>query len=76
MLHEWIEPVIKKRAREISDEILDEGPYMIKINEIIYSGSLTQDTAFELENLLLQHTQDIIKKTYSLGLEEGAKYLK
>lgn len=76
MLRDWIEPVIEKRVHEISDVILDEGPYMIKINEIIYSGGLTQDIAFEIENLLLQHTKEAVKKSYSLGLEEGARYLK
>lgn len=73
---EWLEPVIEKRTEEIVNDIFNDRIFSSPLNKMIFSGAFPQEVASELENLIILHTKMTVEKSYMVGLEEGAKYLK
>jgi hypothetical protein len=70
---DWIELIADQRCGEILDQTMDgdNNEEYNKLHQLISSGCISDDVAFELENIFLLHTAHVIRKTYIIGVKEG-----
>lgn len=79
MVKEWISPVIEIQTNALVDKFTlsnEQDQCYNVLSNFIRNLNISTEETFELDNIIIEYTTEIVRHSYTKGLFDGAKYLK